>query len=466
MTANRRRPVFCLMALKVAVLGAFTPLRAAENSESRRPNILLIFADDIGYEALNSYGGLDFETPHLTRMAREGLQFSRAYTSPVCTPSRVSLHTGLYVTRHGHYDVLPVHRGTDQIVDFKKFPTFAQQIRANGYLTSVAGKWQLATLEKNPDHIRDAGFDSWCTWQIWKEKDGMTSRFWNPVFNQDGVPREDIADRFGPDVLTDYVIEQMRAAKAAGKPFLIVHNELLPHFPIIQTPDDKSANPPRPAQLDHMIHYMDKLVGRLLSAVEELGLRENTYVFFMGDNGTDERYFKNPQFGQPGEKKNTRHTANGKVDGGKWNLNDAGSRVPLQVWGPPALPSGAVCDDLVDVVDLFPTFCELTGTELPATLAIDGRSLMAQLHGKPGIHRAWVHHALPPGRGGESLFDGQFRIFRPAGRMIDARALPAEKPADLNDPEAAAAKARLEAVFEKIQPDGPRPPEPFPGSGR
>jgi hypothetical protein len=102
-------------------------------------------------------------------------------------------------------NVLPVHLGTDKAVDFRKMPTFAQQIRANGHRTSVTGKWQLATIEKHPGHIRDAGFDSWCVWQIWK-KGEKTDRHWNPTFNQDGAIREDIADRFGPDVLCDYVI--------------------------------------------------------------------------------------------------------------------------------------------------------------------------------------------------------------------------------------------------------------------
>lgn len=93
---------------------------------AQRPNILLILADDIGYKALNCYGGLDFQTPNLNRMAEGGLRFSRAYTSPVCTPSRVSLHTGLYSNRHGHFDMLPVAQGTKQKVDFQKMPTFAQ----------------------------------------------------------------------------------------------------------------------------------------------------------------------------------------------------------------------------------------------------------------------------------------------------------------------------------------------------
>lgn len=431
-------------------------------SAAERPNVLLIFADDIGYEALNCYGGLDFETPSLNRMAEEGLRFSRAYTSPVCTPSRVSLHTGLYVNRHRHVGVLPVHLGTEKTVDFQKMPTFAQQIRTNGYRTSVTGKWQLATIERHPDHIRNAGFDSWCVWQIWRQG-AKTDRHWNATLNHDGAIREDIADRFGPDVLVDYVIEEMREAKAANRPFLIVHNELLPHWPVVKTPDDRRLE--RKPSLVNFIHYMDKLVGRLLDEIESLGLRENTYVIFMGDNGTWEPDFSNPKAGQPGEGKHTRHTIAGNVNGGKNQLNDGGTHVPLLVWGPSSVPVGTVCDDLVDVVDLFPTFCELTGTEIPPTLGIDGRSLVPQLHDKTGVPRQWVHHALQKRLGGETLFDGQFRLFRESGKLVDARALPLENPADLSDAEAATSKAKLDAVFRKITPSGPRPPVPFAPSG-
>ena len=111
----------------------------------KTPNIIFIFADDIGYEALNCYGGLDFKTPHLDKMAAEGLRFQKMYTSPVCTPSRVSMHTGLYTFRHKHTTVLPVHLGSSQKVDFQEMPTYAQQLRQNGYATNVTGKWQLAT---------------------------------------------------------------------------------------------------------------------------------------------------------------------------------------------------------------------------------------------------------------------------------------------------------------------------------
>ncbi|QDS91474.1 Arylsulfatase precursor [Roseimaritima multifibrata] len=433
---------FCLCAAAIGL-----PQITQAKEKSSRPNVLFIFADDIGYEAIQSYGGLDFQTPNLNRMANEGLRFGRAYTSPVCTPSRVSMHTSLYTTRHRHYGVLPVHKGTKQKVDFSKMPTYAQLLRANGYATSVTGKWQLATLEAWPNHIHDAGFDSWCVWQIWR--DGKkTGRHWQPTFNQDGEIRSDIQDRFGPDVLADYVIDQMTTATAAGQPFFILHNELLPHNPIIKTPDDKANG--SNGSLGNMIHYMDKLVGKVLRSVDDLGIRDNTYVIFMGDNGTEQRDFHNPRFGDnSAELKNTRHTTAGNVNGGKANLGDAGSHVPLIVWGPERVPQGQVCDDLIDVVDLFPTFCELSGTSIPKTVKIDGRSFLAQMHGKEGNPREWTHQGL---YGKENLFDGSWRLWRKQGSLWDARNLPAETPANPDDSEAAAARIRLNKVFDQITP--------------
>lgn len=432
---------------------AFVHLHAAE-----KPNILLIFADDIGYEALNCYGGQDFETPHLNRMAQQGMKFTRAYTSPVCTPSRVSMHTGLYTTRHGHYDVLPVHNGTLKKVDFQSMPTFAQQIRANGYLTSTTGKWQLATLQHHPQHIRDAGFDSWCVWQIFRDGE-KTDRHWNPIINHDGKIRGDVADRFGPDVIADYVIAQMRAAKSANQPFLIVHNELLPHWPVVETPDDRKLK--RTPSLKHFIHYMDQIVGKLLGEIESLGIRDNTYVIFMGDNGTWAEDFSNPRQGQAGELAHTRHTSAGPVNGGKAELSDAGCHVPFLVWGPSTIPAGKSCDELVDVVDVFPTFCELSHTTIPAKIRIDGRSIAPQIHGKPGVPRFWTHNALGKRHGGETLFDGKFRVFRNDDKIIDVRSFPLEKTPDAKDPDALAAKTTLKQVFEKLVKNGPRPPVSF-----
>lgn len=445
------RPIATALVVVFSLLVA----RAANTAEpADKPNILLIYVDDLGYEALNCYGGLDFSTPNLDRMAADGIRFSRAYTSGVCTPSRVSMHTGWYANRHRHRRVLPVHLGTKKIVDFRNMPTFAQRLRATGYRTAVTGKWQLATLEAHPEHPRDSGFDSWCLWQIWKTnpdtgKGEKTTRYWNPTFNQDGAVRNDIADRFGPDVLVDYVIEKMQEATAANEPFLIVHNEMLPHWPIIQTPDDRAQSPPRKADLGGMIAYMDKLVRRLLDAVEQLEIRDHTYVVFMTDNGTNEPDFANPQAGQPGQRAHTRHTRAGNVDGGKASVTDGGTHVPLIVWGPNTIPRGTVCDDLVDVVDLFPTFCELSGTSLPSEHSLDGHSLVPQLHGRPGPSHAYTHGVS---RNKAAVFDGQWRL-KKSGELVDARQLPAEPLADEQEAAARAARSRLQAILDAAPTD-------------
>jgi len=422
-----------------------------------KPNIVLIFADDIGYEGLGAYGGLDFKTPHLDQMAKEGLRFQSMYTSSICTPSRVSLHTGTYNFRHKHTDILPVHKGTKQKVDFRKMPTFGQQIQKNGYMTAVTGKWQLATLEHWPNHIRDAGFDSWCIWQIWRHGK-KTGRHWNPTLNRDGKVMDGLEKRFGPDVLADYVIEKMAEATKVKKPFFIVHNEPLPHWPLVQTPQDRALN--REATMGNMIEYMDTLVGRILKSVNELGIKDNTYVFFMGDNGLQvslgkRTLYKNLRYGQPGEKMHTRHTVKGNVDGAKSDLNDAGSHVPFIVWGPQSIPAGAVNQELIDVVDLFETFCKLTATK--HSVETDGRSIVNQIHGKEGPKRHWVHQGLPQG---ESIFDGQWRYLTKSEQLIDARQLPRER--ELKGSELVESKDiidRMKSLYNRIRSNGPAAPE-------
>jgi len=279
----------CLSARRFTLLACLALLSGLGNTagaaEPRSPpNILLIVADDLGYETLGCYGGLDFSTPHLDRLAAQGMRFGRAYASPVCTPSRMSLSTGTYVTRHGYDYVLPEHEGSREAVDFRdRWTTYAQLLRAAGYQTSVTGKWQLGPLEFQPGHCRDAGFDSWCVWQIWRAG-AKTERHWNPCLNQDGRIRADVADRFGPDVLVDYVIDRMRAAVAAGRPFCIQHNELLPHTPIVETPRDRGEATPKSIQ--RMVASMDELCGRILAEVDRLGIADDTIVIFTGDNGT------------------------------------------------------------------------------------------------------------------------------------------------------------------------------------
>lgn len=392
------------------------------------PNFLLILADDLGYEALGCYGSEEFATPHLDELASEGMRFTRAYTSPVCTPSRMSLYTGTYASRHQYYEVLPVHLGTKKAVDFEnRWPTYAQVLRSAGYATSVTGKWQLATLEFHPDHIRDAGFDSWCVWQIWKEG-AKTTRYWEPCLNHDGKIREDIVERFGPDVLADYVIDQMKSAVAAKQPFCIHHNMMLPHVPIVPTPEEKARG--ESGSLGGMITYMDSIVGRLTEALDELGIADNTYIIFLGDNGTD--------VSEP------RKTTAGLVTGGKRTLDDGGTHIPMIVRCPSKVSAGEIATDLVDMADWFPTLCELAGIELPETLKLDGVSLASRFTKGSPSPRQFVtggyHQKI-------TIFDGEWRLSS-TGAWIDARNLPQE---DSKGPEEGSPEAtKLETVMKEL----------------
>jgi|GEM_PF-6701907 len=415
------------------------------SSAAVKPNILIIFADDIGYEALECYGGKDFHTPQLNRMAAEGLRFARAYTSPVCTPSRVSLHTGVYASRHGFTTVLPVHKGTSKMVNFTRLPTFAQLLRSAGYATSVTGKWQLATLEKHPDHPKSAGYDSWALWQIWRDG-AKRSRYWAPYTNVNGHARTASEEVFGPDVLSDFVIEQMRSAKQKDQPFLILHNEMLPHDPVTETPDDRVMK--RPALLTSMVEYLDKKVGHILDEIENLGLRDNTWVFFIGDNGTEPRAFQRTAASPMGE---ARLTERGPVSGGKRDLSDSGTHVPFLIWGPPAVPAGTVLEGLVDITDVFSTVCAISNVNIPESVRTDGNSLLPQILQQQPSTRRWVHGSIG---NKSSVFDGAWRL-NSDGTLIDARLLPKEVPADDSTSEAKAARQRLLKALEESSSSRP-----------
>ena len=407
-------------------------LCAVEVSADSRPNVLFIIADDLGYEALGSYGGKDFDTPRLDAFATGATRLTRVYGSAVCTPSRMSLYTGNYVVNHGYRSVLPVHQGTKKAVDFSKINTLPETFRKAGYRTATTGKWQLAALEHHPHHIRSAGFDSWCVWQIWKDG-AKTTRYENPCFNRDGKILDDISDRFGPDVLGDYVINEMKIGVKTGQPFYIHHNMLLPHWPIIATPDDRAAGA-KEGSLASMIHYMDKKIGELLDSLDELGLAENTWVIFIGDNGTDSN--------------KPRQTDHGTVTGGKHHLVEGGIHLPAIIRGP-GMDRGAVFEDLVDIADFYPTICELANVAAPAPGSIDGVSCAPQLRGESDKPvRDFVTAAYVKD---DCIFDGSWRLHREGEVLYDCRNLPDEVIVKTPTEESEQARARLAKIRDSIK---------------
>jgi arylsulfatase A len=402
-----------------------------------KPNIILIMADDIGYECFGCYGGASYKTPVLDGLAKAGVRFEHCYSQPLCTPSRVKIMTGQYNFRnYTNFGVLD-----------PKQKTFGHLLQGCGYATCVVGKWQLYGSVNQSAAVRgtgslpeQAGFDEHCLWQV---KD-RGSRYRDPVVVQNGRDLEGLEGRYGPDVFTDYAIDFIERHKA--KPFFLYFPMALVHNPFVSTPDSgdwknkKHKNDNK--YFAEMVTYMDKIVGRIVTKVDELGLRENTLVLFTGDNGTN----RNIQS----------KMSNGRViRGDKGNTTDAGTRVPLIVDWRGVVPAGRVCGDLVDFSDFVPTFAELTGAPPPEGMIIDGQSFLPQLLGKKGRPRKWIFCHYDPkwlGRKEAVRFvrDKRWKLYD-NGDLFDVQADTLERSPNPVGREVASARKRLRAVLDSMK---------------
>ena len=350
--------------------------------ERDTPNIVLIFADDLGIEALNAYGGHGVRTPHIDKLAEDGMVFTHCFANPACSPSRAEIMTGTYPRFTGIKHVL-AKWSDNTFLDPKRFNSFANQLKEAGYATAIAGKWNVSWLERN-DTVKAFGFDEHCLWQMYDRNGVKRSRYYEPHFRINGKVEEDsIAERFGPDVLTDFMIDFMKRKK--GQPFLIYYPALLVHTPYVRVPGGvatsrlpDSEQKSGPECFPQMVEYLDKNVGRLVNAVDDLGISNNTIILFCADNGTH-----GPVTSIWGENRT-------KIKGGKMTMTDRGSRVPLIVKWPKTIKPATRCDDLVELADFMPTFLEIASAPKPMQ-RIHGQSFLPQLKGEGSSSREWVH---------------------------------------------------------------------------
>lgn len=403
---------------------------------SNKPNLILILADDIGYECFGCYGSRQYRTPNIDRLARGGVRFEHCYSQPLCTPSRVKLLTGLSNARN--YSAFSILNRDQR--------TIAHYLQDAGYRTAAVGKWQLLGADiysprfrGKGTHPKDAGFDRYCLWQV--EKRG--ERYWGPLLNTDGVTKQYSKDVFGPDVANDYLLDFMEENR--DRPFFIYYPMMLVHSPFVPTPDSKDrASKNRQRNFEDMVAYMDQLVGRVVRKTEELGIADRTLILFVGDNGTGRAI---------------RSRLGGRViRGGKGQSTDAGTRVPLVGYWPGATGPGRVSDDLVDFSDFLPTLLEAAGA--PATASLDGRSFLPQLKGEPGNPREWVYiFSCPrPERHKPVRFarEQRWKLYGD-GRLFDVANDPREKHPLKEippDSEAAKARAKLAAALKQMPAEG------------
>ena len=261
--------------------------------------------------------------------------------------------------------------------------TLAQVLKRAGYATGIAGKWQLALLKDDLDQPNRMGFDEYCLYG-WHEGPW----YYQPHIWQNGSPRNDVHDRYGPDVICDYVIDFIERHKSV--PFFAFYSMELCHA---ETNDLDKPAPVGPLgryeSYAEMVPKMDERVGRVIAALDKLGLRENTLVLFLADNGTAAKNLINAKDGEYIYEKVVSKIGDREIPGGKATLTDWGTRVPMIVNWPSKVAVGQVSDELVDVSDILPSLADLAETPLPSGIKLDGHSIAAHIHGRPAP-RKWV----------------------------------------------------------------------------
>lgn len=390
---------FCLTLLLLAV-----DVQAAD-----KPNILLIMADDLGFECLSCYGSDSYSTPRLDALAKGGMRFQHMHAQPLCTPTRVQLMTGIYNNRNYlRFGILD-----------PEAKTVAHLLKEAGYKTYIAGKWQLLGGLEGPQHF---GFDEYCLWQL----NRRPSRYANPGLEINGQQVNFNNGEYGPDIVNDHIIEFIKRHRE--EPFFVYYPMMLTHGPFDPTPDspdyDKTATegPGKPRYFTDMVQYMDKLVGKLLDELEAQGLRDNTLVIFTGDNGTGKPITSQFQ-GKP-------------YRGGKGSTPDNGTHVPLIVNWPSTLKAGQVSEALVDSTDILPTLTDIAGATVPAELKLDGHSFAPLLKAEEFTPREWSYCWYQPQKGTRAQASQHVRTARyklySTGKLYDVfQDLPEQHPLDV-----------------------------------
>ena len=380
-------------------LGGIVHVRA----DADRPNIILIMADDLGYECLGADGG-NYKTPRLDQLAQHGIRFTQCHVQPLCTPTRVQLMTGRWnIHNYIRFGLLP-----------KTETTFGQLLRQAGYATGICGKWQLGQGKKLPQFF---GFDESLLWQHTRRP----ARYANPGLERNGKTLDYDNGEYGPTLVNDFACEFIRQHKS--KPFFLYYPMILTHNPFQPTPDspdwDAKAHGEKvhqaPKHFAEMVSYMDTMVGRVIDTLQTEGIRDNTLLIFVGDNGTHRGITSQFQ-GQP-------------YPGGKGTTTVRGTWVPLIIDWPAMIKSPTLDDELVASVDLFATVCAAAGVAMPKDC--DGVSLVSRLKGTLGPRRELIYCWYSPRQKAdftvkEFAFNKRAKLYRD-GRFFDLKEDPFEK---------------------------------------
>lgn len=347
---------------------------AAGGPRGRPPNIVLIFMDDLGWGDVGVYGAEGYTTPHIDRLAAEGMRFTDFYASQaVCSASRASLLTGCYAERVSILGALgprsPVGLNPDEV-------TIAEMLRSRGYATAAVGKWHLGDAQ--PFLPLQHGFDEYFgvpySNDMWRWNYDMTLATSGPKASYPLLPLLDgnepadfIDDQAGQDALTSRYTERAVdfIRRSAGGPFFLYLAHSMVHVPLGVS--DRFRGTSEQGLFGDVMQEVDGSVGQVLAALEETGAADNTLVIFTSDNG-------------PWLNFGNHAGSTGGFREGKGTALEGGPRVPAVWWWPGRIPAGTVSHATATTMDVLPTLAALTGAALPER-KIDGVNLQPVLDG-------------------------------------------------------------------------------------
>ncbi len=371
------------------------PIGSAQPAAADRPNVVIVFTDDMGYGDAGVYGHPTIKTPNLDRLAAEGIKFTQFYSAAsVCTPSRAALLTGR----------LPVRSGMASDQRRVLFPdskyglpheevTIAEALKEQGYATVAIGKWHLGHL---PEYLpTQQGFDSYFGIPYSNDMDRVVGGewqdpFWDPKPEYWNVPLlrgEEVVERPADQhTITRRYTEEAVAfiREHRDEPFFLYLAHSLPHVPLFVSEDFEGTSDR--GLYGDVIEEIDWSMGQVIEAIREEGLEEKTLVFFTSDNG-------------PWLVFDTHGGSSGLLRGGKGMTWDGGMREPAIAWWPGKIQAGSVSHSLASTLDLLPTVAEIAGAEVPSDRVMDGLSLLPVLEDP----EAGVREEMPFYRG-EQLY--------------------------------------------------------------
>ena len=388
-----------------AAMVAAGNLGAGERKTAGRPNILMILVDDLGYGDLSSYGATDLKTPHIDGLVSAGMRFDNFYANcPVCSPTRAALLSGRYPDMAGVPGVVRTHITNSWGYLAPHAELLPKLLKPAGYHTAIVGKWHLGL--ESPNTPNERGFDHFHGFLGDMMDDYYNHRrHGNNYMRLNG--KEIDPEGHATDLFTQWAVDYISDRAKSDKPFFLYLAYNAPHTPI-QPPDDwlvrvKNREPgidDKRAKLVALIEHLDDGIGKVVTALKDAGISDNTLVIFTSDNGGQLNVGAN----------------NGPLNGSKGQMDEGGIRVPMCAVWPGRIKPGSRSDRVALTMDLYPTICEAAGAKIAHR--IDGRSILPTLLGKsqPEEKRFlfWVRRE-GGGTGGRAFYaarSGDFKLLQ------------------------------------------------------